>query len=751
MAGFKFDFKAFSLRKKIILIAVAVLLAVIILTGIYAMVEAISMKNQAKLVKAEVKEIISCMSRGDMDAAEANVARLNADNEKLRASATTPLWRTVAKLPGVGKQLQSAVKLTYILDSASSEVFTPMIGLLREYPIASLNEDGKINGKAIKAYVDFAEEITPVLSRISDEMTDIDVRMIDGDGKITAYLNQFMMLSDILTVANETVIVPLSDQLEKYPTDSLKNEDGFNNAAIRSYLVFLDEILPEVRSLVDYVEGKDLSAVDPDGKIKSSVAEVGVLVDFLDDASDMVVGPLIDQLDACPLDEIKAGDDGFNVVAINSYLTFIETNMPAFKQISQQMGALKFEHLDANGKISEYREKLDHIIEVYEEGEEYLPLVHTLLGDGSDKFYLFVAQNSAEIRASGGFPGSVGSLVIEDGVMTIGEFERVYDLFYYSNPAAAKITYEERLNFVGLPYPWDACFCPDFERVGEIMALAYEDKNKVKVDGVVSMTPAVIQELLKFLGEIELSDGTVLDGENCTEFLQNGIYNKYQKEFSKEFEGNSFVDDLFSETAKKTMGILVHEFKIGYMPEFLKVLHDGIKDRIILFYFADEAEEELARQCGSSGCISRDEENPEVGIYFSLANACKMGWFLDIDVEISDGTENEDGSMSYDMTVTFTNVMDPKDVATSSYYITTSGYMDAAIQLFAPAGGTVSDFKTDNWSSVVERTYNERQLGYLHAGIGAGKSITVTYTVTTAPGVKAPLGYVTTPTLTKYR
>lgn len=34
------------------------------------------------------------------------------------------------------------------------------------------------------------------------------------------------------------------------------------------------------------------------------------------------------------------------------------------------------------------------------------PLMKAFIGDGSDKVYLLAAQNTAEIRAAGGFPGS---------------------------------------------------------------------------------------------------------------------------------------------------------------------------------------------------------------------------------------------------------------------------------------------------------------------------------------------------------
>lgn len=810
-------------KKKIILFSVlAVLLVLLAVTGVFGIKSAKAAKAQAGVLKSDLTAVMSDISSGDMDSARTSLSIMNNDNQALHETITTPLWKVAGFIPVVGKQVKSAVTLTEVLDTASGEILSPLIDLLDEYPVASLlgsedaaaydtvdaSEDASedtsvdtsvdtstntssdaqstssqadtqnatptLNTDAINAYVAFADSAVPVMADLSDQMNSINISMVDPDGKITAYIDQFAAFADFLKQASETVVTPLAAQLEAVPLDTLRTEDGYNNAAIRSYLIFIDEMMPKVQALTDSMNEMDFSAIDTDGKIRETVAEVQTLAAFLNKASTTVVEPLIDQLEQYPLDEIKA-DDGFNVTAINNYLTFIEDLMPACRSLSEDMAALQGGRLDKNGLLTEYKTKLDNLINIYDESEQYLPLLHTILSDGSDRFYFVGTQNSAEIRASGGFPGCVGTLSIKDGIITIGDFKSVYKVFYYRNPVAAGITDQERNLFQNMPYPWDADFCPDFERVGQIWALAYEDKYDVHVDGVISMTPAIIQSLIAFLGDIELSDGTVLTADNATRFLQNEIYVKYQNTYSEDYEGNSFVDGLFAETAKKTMSLLVSQFKVSYMPQFLNVLNEGIADRTIMFWFADEDEEELVRECGASGGLNRDENNPVAGIYFNLANACKMGWYLDIDVEVGgidiealnealndasvdEGSAstptyvlNSDGSRTYDVTATFTNIMTYAESQEVSGYITSTGYMSSEIYFFAPAGGTVSDFHTDVASSVHTTTYSGLDLGYLVHTICAGQSVTVTYKVTTAPGVDADLSIVTTPTLTKYR
>lgn len=73
------------------------------------------------------------------------------------------------------------------------------------------------------------------------------------------------------------------------------------------------------------------------------------------------------------------------------------------------------------------------------------------------------------------------------------------------------------------------------------------------------------------------------------------------------------------------------------------------------------------------------------------------------------------------------------------------------IYLLAPAGGTVTDFTTSNGVRVVSKSYNGLDLGNISCTLNPGGSMTVTYKVTTAPGVETPLGFSVTPNMTEYK
>ena len=485
------------------------------------------------------------------------------------------------------------------------------------------------------------------------------------------------------------------------------------------------------------------------------VKSVNTLVSVAEDASDNILKPALDVIDEYPLEGLKVGD-GFSVSTINAYLNLLEDIEPRIESMTTKMQTVKLP-LGKTEMLSEYTQMLTKLTAAYKENGEYLPLFRAFLGDGSDKLYLLAAQNSAEIRASGGFPGSMGTIRIEDGVLTIDDFKTVYDMISVNPPTEAHITDTEYLLFSGsLDYARDACYIPDFERVGEIWALAYESKNDEHIDGVISLTPVIIQKVLAYTGAVTLSDGTELNGDNATQMLQKDLYYKYLSSNSSYKVSNAYdyVDSLFAETAKIVMGKLVDDFDINRIADYSKIFTDGGKDRTILMWMEDETAESYVKAAGCSGALNDDPSNPEAGVFFSGANGSKLGWFVSLDTQIGDVTVNDDGSRTYDVTVTVSNDITRDDTYRAGNYIigNYNGQVESYLHLFAPAGGTISDFETSNSMTMNMDEYHGLEVAYnVEFMLAPSNPVTVTYKVTTAPGVSTPLKISQTPTLQSYR
>lgn len=550
--------------------------------------------------------------------------------------------------------------------------------------------------------------------------------------------------------------VELKNQLKNSVT-CIKGQDydGANAAILK-----VDRVAENIQEKLNKPLWRLAKGVPIVGKEISSVDE---LIGMLGDASDSVIKPAITQMSEYPLSSLKVGD-GFNAALLSSYITFAEDMEPKVVALADQLQNLSLSPTlmklaDKDGKLTGYQEQLTEIVAEYKEIKDYLPAFKTILGSGEDRFYLLPAQNSSEIRASGGFPGSIGFIQIQDGVLTVGDFASVYDVLPgESMTNDVEISDVERMLY-GEWYserPKDACFNPDFRRVGYIMAKGYEEQNGRAVDGVITMTPAMIQSVLDMFGEVTLSDGTVMNGENATKILQYDFYYKY---FGKNSgytrkQADLITNGLFAETAKVAMSQFTSGFDIKYLKDYVQIFNDGMADRTIMMWMADEAEEAVMIESGCSGAINTGEANAVAGVYFSTPDPSKMGWFLDMTPEVVDSTKNDDGTITYNVKVTFNNVIDQDSLNKGTGYIlgTNGGSIEGYLYFFAPVDGTIGNFNASNGISIKAAEYDGVQLGYNHLIlIAPNRPVEITYTVTTAAGVTDALTFSSTPTLQKYR
>lgn len=120
-----------------------------------------------------------------------------------------------------------------------------------------------------------------------------------------------------------------------------------------------------------------------------------------------------------------------------------------------------------------------------------------------------------------------------------------------------------------------------------------------------------------------------------------------------------------------------------------------------------------------------------------------------MDTEIGERTKNADGSYTYPIAVTINNNITEEEIKSADRYISAGlgGSMNTVVYFFAPAGGIVDNFTATNGQNIKIKTYNGMNLGFMDIfSLKPNQPITITYTVTTAPGVETPLVFSKTPT-----
>ncbi len=490
--------------------------------------------------------------------------------------------------------------------------------------------------------------------------------------------------------------------------------------------------------------------------LNAELKNIQKILDLVDTLAETVLEPLLEQYRKHPFSDFRSGE-GVSTKLLCTYLDFAESLMPGIEGLVEQAASVDLSLVDGDGEIAGYLESMDGLLEMYHKDEAAFDRLKSMFGGNEDRVYLIAAQNSSEIRSSGGFPGAVGVVRITDGVLVVDDFKKVYNVLAAYTPAKANITrVENELFHYGLQAPRDADHCPDFERVAYIWSLGYEAGMGEPVDGVITMTPVVVQRLLNVLDEeIKLFDGTILNGDNATRGLQYDLYYKYYSNSVYQQGRDRYVDQLFADAAKKSLNLAMDNLSLSDFSSYLDMFGECIEDRTFMVWMKDEAEQNIIRALEWNGGLNTDPKNPKTGIYYTSTDASKMGWFLNMDAEIGAPSKNEDGSCTYPVTVTFYNVIAEDEIRNASWYIigvNSRGGIIGSAYFFAPAGGMIHDISVSTNAKFQMSNYHDLDLAYMPPfEIHPGELITVTYNVTTAPGVETPLELSMTPTVQNYR
>jgi hypothetical protein len=220
----------------------------------------------------------------------------------------------------------------------------------------------------------------------------------------------------------------------------------------------------------------------------------------------------------------------------------------------------------------------------------------SFLGVSQDKRYLLVFQNNTEMRGSGGFLGSYALVDIREGEIRKLEV-----------PAGGSYDTEAGMrSFIKSPKPlwlisprwyfWDANWWPDWPTTARSLMWFYEKSDGPSVDGVISFTPDVLEDLLKITGEIDLSEeyGLVVNSDNFWELIQTVVekpnlmltHPDEVKELpdSPDNKPKKIIGDLMFEILDRLPQVLSTE----NLPALLMALEDNLGSKNILMYFNDE-------------------------------------------------------------------------------------------------------------------------------------------------------------------
>ncbi len=330
-------------------------------------------------------------------------------------------------------------------------------------------------------------------------------------------------------------------------------------------------------------------------------------------------------------------------------------------------------------------------------------LLPSMLGADAQRDYLFLFQNNAELRASGGIPGAVSIISADAGRLGLAEQASSADFRGAADESVLPLTEEEQSLFTPIlgRFIQNATLTPDFTRSGELAQARWSQLTGQEVDGVAAIDPVALSYLLEATGPVALADGTELTSENAVDTLLSGVYQR--------FADRPQLQDAYFAAAAAAVFERVSSFD-GDAGAMLDALARGVEERRILVWSADAEEQALLEQTRLAGLLPQTtEEVSAFGVFFNDATGAKMDYYLDATIGATSVTCRND--LRPETTIGFSLVSSaPSDAASRlSEYETGGGVFGVEpgrirteALIYAPPGSVITEARVDGVSVPLE-------------------------------------------------
>ncbi len=219
-----------------------------------------------------------------------------------------------------------------------------------------------------------------------------------------------------------------------------------------------------------------------------------------------------------------------------------------------------------------------------------------LFGHYDKKKYLFVFQNTAEIRPTGGFIGSFAEVTLDHGLLkdTIVPGGGAYDT---KGGLTTRVFSPKPLGLIAPRwYMWDANWWPDFPTSAKKIMWFYEKSGGTSVDGVIAINSDIVEKLLALTGPIEMPEyGKTITSENFYEETQSAVEVEYDK---KENKPKKFIGDLMPKILDR-----IFNTKESDLFPLISLFYDGFTQKNIQIYARDQKTQEYVENLGWAGEI----------------------------------------------------------------------------------------------------------------------------------------------------
>ncbi|OGF31488.1 hypothetical protein A2300_02240 [Candidatus Falkowbacteria bacterium RIFOXYB2_FULL_35_7] len=266
----------------------------------------------------------------------------------------------------------------------------------------------------------------------------------------------------------------------------------------------------------------------------------------------------------------------------------------------------------------------DNISSINKDIEELVSFSNDLveiLGQNYKRRYLFIFQNNNELRATGGFMGSMALVDIYNG--KIQNIEIPGGGTYDSKGSLLKqVKSPDPLHLINAKWELqDANWFADFPTTAKKIQWFYENSDGPSVDGVIAINATLLEKILESTQPIAMPEyGKTITPDNFIAETQKSVEVEYDKIENKP---KQFIADLAPKLLEQ-----VFNSQQTDLVTLVTTLKNGLKEKEIQLYFNNENWQQRIKNYDWSGEVKSTSND-----YLSIINSNIAGGKTDLFIE----------------------------------------------------------------------------------------------------------------------
>ena len=252
-------------------------------------------------------------------------------------------------------------------------------------------------------------------------------------------------------------------------------------------------------------------------------------------------------------------------------------------------------------------ERLDGELASVAEGQQLVSLLRAgfdpLLGfDGEPAHFLVLGQNDHEIRATGGFIGTIGLLTVVEGEVASADYRSSYD---FSPRQVDRTPPEAMAYYFGASqwHPRDANWWPDFATSSEAALTLVAEDAGLEAEHVLAIDTTMVGLLLRALGPVTVAEfAEPLTEQNWLTSVEGAlgavVYVRGEANQFKDARG-AYLQPVMQELLARAQTV-----PRDRLPALLAVIEEGIRGRHLQLYSRDPDVQALAARFGADGAMT---------------------------------------------------------------------------------------------------------------------------------------------------